>query len=339
MNKRVLSFILNGEPFSCYTDIGVTLGDTLAHNFGGHCCSDNAQGVDIVLVDGVAINANLHLTLDAEGCNVYTFNGLCEHHEMQTLITSLKSVDIYDRCDCVKNLIMAAVPLLCETISPTRAKLSRAFNGLLCQKFKFDEVVSAIEKAYVDNMFRFIVKKSSPSGYRIETLDPKQTHKMTIMLPEAVGVDLAETPIKIASAPVILSARSASVQEVSVTSTEPNSVDAPVVSAPDPIVAPEIANVIADNGDVADVAPTSNLGEQGTYIEPQNIPSDETGGPKAMATPVSIFDEGFMDSMEKGDAVKSPDNKPKEKTGFFSKFTAAFRDRHHKTLELPDVEE
>ncbi len=326
MKKRVLSFILNGESFSCYADIGVTLSDTLSHNGDGRS--------NIVLVDGVAVNAELQLTLDVEGCNVYTFDGLCEHRDMQNLISQVKAAGIYDRCGCVDNILMVAVPLLCGTLPPTRAMLSGAFNGLLCQKIKFDEVISAIEKAYISGMFRFIVKKSPTSAYRIETLDPKQTHKMTIMLPEAVGVDLAETPIKIASTPVALTPRNTTVQDVDVSPVAPQDYAKHIEPAPEPEPAPPIINE-------QPVEPISEpeQAQMPPQEEPQTLEPVETDGAQTIATPVSIFDEGFIDSMEKGEAIKVAEPKPKEKTGFFSKFTAAFKDRHHKTLELPDVEE
>ncbi len=344
MSKKVLSFILNGEPFNCYADDGASLCELLFPDMTtASRCGCNRQGGAVVLVNGVAIDSALCIAATVSNCNVYTFDGLHKHIDMQNLISAFNSVGVQRNSRCFDDLLVSAASILCRDGAPTRADLSGTFSGITCREVKMDQIISAIEKAYTVNIFEFIEKAQTPTVERFETLDPDLVQKMTIMLPEANGLELMETPIKIATKPITVTPRNSEVQEVTVTPTvtptEPVVQETPALVSSSTLEVPEVSAPISTTVEPDPPQPATESSP--TIDEPQSETQpamEEPVDQENVTVPASIFDESFIESMEKGKKPKV-EHKDKEKTGFFSKFTAAFRDKHHKTLELPDIED
>ncbi len=306
MNKQVISFKLNEQEFSCYTHSSVMLCEVLY----AHGCRSVSAGCitngSVILVDGEAINPCNYPVLRAEGRSVITLEWL-EKSGGELATIQQEFLAIASLCnDCASNVIMACLPLLAAGTAPSRYRIASAVKGLLCCDFNIEDVITVVTNAY------------NKEKLNIAIVD-RQSNQT---LPEILNVKYAKKK----DSPIQLTA----VEGTSMTSATilPESGDiAPRIA--EPVVAPQPVPIPQPQP-----TPIEPIVSAEPEPEPVTEPVEEQA-PEQMV-PASIFDEGFAESLESGKKLKRTEEKPK--AGFFSKFTAAFKEKHHKTLEIPEIE-
>ncbi len=306
MYKEVISFKLNKEDFSCYTEAGVSLREVLYSHatYSGIPTVGGIPIVDVIaIVNGVVVDCAKYPVARAINREVITAEYLKTDEKFAAIEQDFISVQLSCCTKCITEVIMTCLPLLASPTPPTRHKIASTLQGLICAEADLEKVIIAVTKAYNRGSISLFTPTEEESPVMLEVLDPKFAKKK-------------ETPMQISSV------------ESSTISLEP-----PVLM---PVEQPQTPEILEPTQQ-----PTNfyDDGENAVESEPELEPEKEKE--PELITPASIFDEGFAESIaqdakEKSNVAKKTQEKPK--SGFFSKFSAAFKDRHHKTLELPNID-
>lgn len=152
MKHRVpISLTVNGEshelflpPWQLLLD---TLRDELALTGAKRSCVEGQCGACTVLLDGKPINACLYLTIEAQGKEIVTVEGLAregEPHPIQKAFVERGTV----QCGfCTPGLILATKALLDENPNPTEDEIRIALAGHLCRCGCYVQITEAVMAA------------------------------------------------------------------------------------------------------------------------------------------------------------------------------------------------
>ncbi len=301
MKKEVISFRLNEKDFSCYIEDTVSLCEALYFGRGVGC------NKEIVVVNGEAVDSCRFPVVRAIGRDVITSEWIKTNSRALELQNKLLAV-LEDSCDkCVGNIIMLCLPLCAAENAPTRYKIASTLQGSLCCDIDINDVISVVTAAYNNGRIT------------LPTQLEKQNKALEIM--ELKYVKKKDMPIQITS-----------VESTVISPIATESAQTPVIMSPQPVAEKQEEVVEPTPIAVEPIVDDSVVEMDDNWLEPMvdNRP------PQSEVVPVSIFDEGFAENYEGGKKNKKSDDK--QKIGFFGKFSAAFKEKHHKTLEIPDVE-
>ncbi|MFE2999633.1 (2Fe-2S)-binding protein [Nocardia sp. NPDC059246] len=133
-------------------DPGARLVDTLRENFGALApkigCGTGDCGACTVLRDGVPIKSCLELTLNNDGCNIITIEGLAgENGELHPVQQAFWDAFGFQCGFCISGMILAALDLLAHSSEPTDGQIREAISGNLCRCTGYESIVSAVKLA------------------------------------------------------------------------------------------------------------------------------------------------------------------------------------------------
>lgn len=148
---RIIDMIVNGNPVQVPIDERESLADTLRQRL--HLtsvkkgCEVGECGACTVLVDGVAIDSCIYLTLWAEGKHILTVEGITrpngELSEVQQAFVDEAAI----QCGfCTPGLIMTAVEIVGSGKRYTRDELRRLISGHLCRCTGYQNILNAVER-------------------------------------------------------------------------------------------------------------------------------------------------------------------------------------------------
>ncbi len=301
MKKEVISFRLNEKEFSCYIEDTVSLCEAL---YSRCCCGRNKE---IVLVNAEAVDACRFPVVRAINQDIITTEWTEINSRAVELRSNLLPV-LGESCnECSNNIIMLCLPLLAAETAPTRYKIASTLQGFLCCDVDIDLVISVLLTAYNKGRITLPVQNEKPTN-SLEILDLRYAKKKDMPI-QITSVESSAIPPVVASTP----------EPAIVLPTNNETIEKPI----------HFSHSTPTDEDQPALAVDTGIDDADKQIEPEVEQQAEI-------VPVSIFDEGFADSYEAGKKVKKNEEKPK--TGFFSKFSAAFKEKHHKTLEIPEVE-
>ncbi len=115
---------------------------------GTHVGCDTGQcGACTVLVNGQAVKSCMMLTVQADGAEVKTVEGLAEggtYHPIQQAFWDLHGL----QCGfCTPGMMMAAVGILQRNPNPTEAEIREQLEGNLCRCTGYQNIVAAVQAA------------------------------------------------------------------------------------------------------------------------------------------------------------------------------------------------
>ena len=147
MQKRKVSFIVNGNPVSVETYPVKRLLDVLREDLGLHGtkegCGEGECGACAVIVDGELVNSCLVPVIAAEGSCVSTIEGVDGHPIQDAFIESGGA-----QCGiCTPGMIMAAIHLLSREPCPTIDQIREGLAGNLCRCTGYTKIIAAVERA------------------------------------------------------------------------------------------------------------------------------------------------------------------------------------------------
>ena len=147
MQKREISFIVNGKPASVKTYPVKRLLDILREDLGLHGtkegCGEGECGACAVIVDGELVNSCLVPVIAAEGSCVSTIEGVDRHPIQDAFIESGGA-----QCGiCTPGMIMAAIHLLSREPHPTADQIREGLAGNLCRCTGYTKIIAAVERA------------------------------------------------------------------------------------------------------------------------------------------------------------------------------------------------
>lgn len=164
-SKRSSSICLtvNGQPYtltvgrpSAEVDLSHTLAHTLRETLGltgtKVSCDHGACGCCTVLVEGRAMLACMLLTVELDGKNITTIEGLADPKTgaLDPLQQSFIDQTAFQCGFCTPGMIMSAKALLQENPSPTRQEVEESLSGNYCRCIShyhvLDAVLAAVDK-------------------------------------------------------------------------------------------------------------------------------------------------------------------------------------------------
>jgi carbon-monoxide dehydrogenase small subunit len=141
---------VNGARFEREVEPRLLLSDFLRHELhltGTHVgCEHGVCGACTVLVDGEAVRSCLMLTVQAEGCEITTVEGLAgdDLHPIQAAFHEEHGL----QCGfCTPGILTSLVPFLRDHPDPDEQEIREAISGNLCRCTGYQNIVSAVKLA------------------------------------------------------------------------------------------------------------------------------------------------------------------------------------------------
>jgi len=149
--KRVVSFVLNGDPASLDVDprrrLLWVLRSDLALTGAKYGCGEQQCGACTVLVDGrPAFSCSVPVS-SVEGREVVTSEGLARGDELHPVQRAFADNDALQCGFCTPGMILGAVALLRRRPTPTEGEVREALEGHLCRCGVHVRVLRAVQDA------------------------------------------------------------------------------------------------------------------------------------------------------------------------------------------------
>lgn len=142
-----VTLTVNGEPFRISVSAADTLLETLRDSVGVRSpkigCERGDCGSCTVLLDGHSVRSCLVLTVEVEGQQVTTVEGI-EHEGLIGLQQALIEMNSFQCGFCAPGIVLSAVELLNVTTSPSRREVQTAIGGNLCRCTGYEPIIDAV---------------------------------------------------------------------------------------------------------------------------------------------------------------------------------------------------
>ena len=149
MEKRTISFILNGEPIQVEIEPHLTLLQVLRDNLEligtKEGCGMGECGACTVLLDGKTINSCIFPAMEVEGKSVTTIEGLIDAqgniHPIQKAFIEYGAI----QCGfCTPGMVMSAKALLNKNTNPTVEEIKEGIQGNLCRCTGYTQIIESV---------------------------------------------------------------------------------------------------------------------------------------------------------------------------------------------------
>lgn len=151
MSKRIVNFILNGDPVEAVVKDHLTLLDFLRDQLGltgtKKGCEQGECGACTVLLDGEPVNSCSTLAVECEGHEVTTIEGLAQNGKLHPIQQQFIDKWALQCGYCTPGMIMSAKALLDRNPHPTELEIREAISGNLCRCTGYAKIVEAIQAA------------------------------------------------------------------------------------------------------------------------------------------------------------------------------------------------
>jgi carbon-monoxide dehydrogenase small subunit len=148
--KKIVSFVLNGEPIEVEIEPHLTLlqllRDKLELTGTKEGCGMGECGACTVLLDGKTVNSCIFPALEVEGKKVTTIEGLTDAqgnlHPIQKAFVDYGAI----QCGfCTPGMVLSAKALLDESPKPTEEEIRHGIAGNLCRCTGYLQIIQAIK--------------------------------------------------------------------------------------------------------------------------------------------------------------------------------------------------
>jgi aerobic-type carbon monoxide dehydrogenase small subunit (CoxS/CutS family) len=151
VEKTTMRLRVNGEDVDVAFAPHKTLLEVLREDLGltgtKHGCELGECGTCAVLVDGVPVLSCLVLTLDLEGKEITTVEGMAEGPTLHPLQEAFADLGAAQCGYCTPGFLLTAKALLDENPKPTRGEIKDALAGNLCRCTGYLKIYEAVELA------------------------------------------------------------------------------------------------------------------------------------------------------------------------------------------------
>jgi aerobic carbon-monoxide dehydrogenase small subunit len=107
-------------------------------------CDTSSCGACTVIVDGQSVKSCTMLTVQADGREITTIEGLADGDEMHPMQQAFQQEHGLQCGYCTPGMVMAAVSLLQENPHPTDAEVRLGLEGNLCRCTGYHNIVKAV---------------------------------------------------------------------------------------------------------------------------------------------------------------------------------------------------
>ena len=110
-------------------------------------CETSLCGACTVLMNGQAVKSCTILTVQADGANLTTIEGLARDGKLHPLQEGFWEEHGLQCGYCTPGMIMTAADLLSRNANPTEAEIREALEGNLCRCTGYQHIINAIQYA------------------------------------------------------------------------------------------------------------------------------------------------------------------------------------------------
>jgi len=150
MSERV-RLLINGAETALDVEPDERLVDTLRDTVGltgtKLGCGIGECGACSVLLDGVLVPSCLVLTVQADGCEISTVEGLADGDRLSDLQQAFVEEGAVQCGYCTPGMLMAGEALLRRYRRPTSEQIRAGISGNLCRCTGYTKIITAIRKA------------------------------------------------------------------------------------------------------------------------------------------------------------------------------------------------
>jgi aerobic carbon-monoxide dehydrogenase small subunit len=107
-------------------------------------CDTSSCGACTILVEGQSVKSCTVLAVQAEGADILTIEGLARNGELHPVQEAFRQHHGLQCGYCTPGMVMAAVSLLAENPSPTEAEVRIGLEGNLCRCTGYHNIVKAV---------------------------------------------------------------------------------------------------------------------------------------------------------------------------------------------------
>ena len=149
--KRIINFILNGDPVEAIVQDNMTMVDFLRDglNLTGtkRGCEEGECGACTIMLDGAPVASCMMLAVEADGHEITTIEGIANAGELHPVQKEFIDKWALQCGFCTPGMIMSAVALLNRNPNPTEYEIRDAIAGNLCRCTGYAKIVEAIGSA------------------------------------------------------------------------------------------------------------------------------------------------------------------------------------------------
>lgn len=152
MSKKIMvSFKLNGKE----TDVVVEPRELLIHTLREKClhtgphigCETSHCGACTVDFDGMSVKSCTLLTVQAEGAQVMTVEGLAQGGELHALQEGFTQEHGLQCGFCTPGMLMTSKQIVERNPQPTEQEIRHGLDGNLCRCTGYQHIVNAVKTA------------------------------------------------------------------------------------------------------------------------------------------------------------------------------------------------
>ena len=149
---NIINLNINGEKHEIAVNPGEILTDTLRNRFNLTSVKKGCEVVECgpcaVLIDGIAMNSCICLTVWAEGKEIITVEGLSKKDNKLHPVQKAFIEEAAIQCGfCTPGLIMTAVEIIGSGKKYSRDEIRRLISGHLCRCTGYENIINAIERS------------------------------------------------------------------------------------------------------------------------------------------------------------------------------------------------
>jgi carbon-monoxide dehydrogenase small subunit len=148
MKKQLIELKINGDTYEVAIDPRRTLVEVLRDDLDltgtKESCGDGDCGACTVLMNGQPVNSCLTLALEAQGKDILTIEGVAQNGQLHPIQQAFIDHFAVQCGFCTPGMILSAKALLDRNPHPTEEEVRKAIAGNLCRCTGYVKIVEAI---------------------------------------------------------------------------------------------------------------------------------------------------------------------------------------------------
>lgn len=151
MSGRTIAMTVNGQNRSLEVPatqtLLETLRDELALTGAKRGCNQGVCGACTVLVDGKPVRGCLSLTVNCDGAEITTVEGLTDGSTLSTIQQAMADTNAVQCGFCTSGMLVSAFALLRDATAPSVEEIQYALSGNLCRCSGYKKIIDAVRLA------------------------------------------------------------------------------------------------------------------------------------------------------------------------------------------------
>jgi carbon-monoxide dehydrogenase small subunit len=144
-----VSFTLNGESVSAEVDSRTLLVEMIRDNLGRtgtHVGCDTSQcGACVIHIDGRSIKSCTMLAVQVQGADVVTIEGVAQNGNLHPMQEAFRENHGLQCGFCTPGMIMSALDLVKQNSDPSEKEIREWLEGNLCRCTGYQNIVKAVK--------------------------------------------------------------------------------------------------------------------------------------------------------------------------------------------------